>query len=321
MISPNVVSSLDGVSNDAGNIDLVAGANISITPDDGNNNITIAASAADDGDWATSGDDIYRNTGNVGIGTDSPGYRLHISRQEDSQICVENPGPAYDKNVGYRIRSHTAAMFPEADWYIYSNWSADLVISDQEAGTNPLFIQAESPTNSLVIRTGGVGIGTSSPGRELDVAGTTRTEVLEITGGSDLAEPFRLSSAGDVKPGWVVSIDPLHPGELQVARTAYDRRVAGVVSGGRGLNPGLVMSQHGSEADGSHPIALSGRVYCWCDAGYGPIAPGDLLTTSGTVGHAMKVTDHDRASGAILGKAMSSLEDGRGLVLVLVSLQ
>jgi hypothetical protein len=35
----------------------------------------------------------------------------------------------------------------------------------------------------------------------------------------------------------------------------------------------------------------------------------------------MKVTDHDRARGAIIGKAMSSLEKGKGMVLVLVSLQ
>jgi hypothetical protein len=42
-IAPNLVSSLDGVSNDGGNIDLVAGANITITPDDGANTITISA--------------------------------------------------------------------------------------------------------------------------------------------------------------------------------------------------------------------------------------------------------------------------------------
>lgn len=36
------VISIDGVSNAGGNIDLVAGANIAITPDDANNKITIA---------------------------------------------------------------------------------------------------------------------------------------------------------------------------------------------------------------------------------------------------------------------------------------
>jgi hypothetical protein len=43
-----------------------------------------------------------------------------------------------------------------------------------------------------------------------------------------------------------------------------------------------------------------------------------MLTTSGIRGHAMKATDRDRSFGTVLGKAMTSLESGRGLVLVLI---
>jgi len=68
-------------------------------------------------------------------------------------------------------------------------------------------------------------------------------------------------------------------------------------------------------------VALTGRVYCLVDASYGAIEPGDLLTTSDTAGHAMKVTNHTKAHGAIIGKAMTRLEQGKGLVLVLVTLQ
>jgi hypothetical protein len=57
------------------------------------------------------------------------------------------------------------------------------------------------------------------------------------------------------------------------------------------------------------------------DASNGPIEPGDLLTTSSAPGQAMKVTDHARAQGAILGKAMTGLSEGNGMVLVLVALQ
>ncbi len=42
-LNVNVVSSVDGVTNDGGNIDLIAGSNITISPDDGNNRITISA--------------------------------------------------------------------------------------------------------------------------------------------------------------------------------------------------------------------------------------------------------------------------------------
>ena len=145
--------------------------------------------------------------------------------------------------------------------------------------------------------------------------------VLEIRGGSDLAEPFAISGADAIAPGTVVSIDPQNPGQLRLADEAYDRLVAGCVSGANGVNPGLIMQQEGSEADGDFPVALSGRVYCLADASGGPIAPGDLLTTSDTTGHLMAVRDFQQAQGAVIGKAMSSLDAGQGFVLVLVSLQ
>lgn len=148
------------------------------------------------------------------------------------------------------------------------------------------------------------------------------TDELEITGGSDLSEQFDIESAStEVQPGVVVSIDPDHAGRLCVSTTAYDRRVAGVVSGAGGVRTGMMMGQSGSLADGAHPVALSGRVYVRADVSNGAIKPGDLLTTSGRAGHAMKVIDHDKAHGAVIGKAMTELDDGTGLVLVLVNLQ
>ncbi len=154
------------------------------------------------------------------------------------------------------------------------------------------------------------------------VNGTTTTDILTITGGSDLAEPFEVVGVEGIEAGMVVSIDPDRLGQLRLSNRAYDRRVAGVVSGAKGINPGLTMKQEGSVADGSVPVALTGRVWSWCDANTGgPIVPGDLLTTSDTPGHAMKVTDYAKAQGAIMGKAMTSLDKGMGLVLVLVTLQ
>jgi hypothetical protein len=73
--------------------------------------------------------------------------------------------------------------------------------------------------------------------------------------------------------------------------------------------------------EGGQNVALSGRVYVQVDASNGAIEAGDLLTTSATPGCAMKVTDHARAQGAVIGKAMTGLAQGKGMVLVLVSLQ
>jgi hypothetical protein len=173
---------------------------------------------------------------------------------------------------------------------------------------------------------GNVGIGTSTPDQKLTVNGVIHStdrviaSVVEITGGADLAEPFLVAAEGPVPPGTVLVIDHRTPGRLMLSDSPYDVRVAGVVSGAGELSPGLIMSQN-EASPGSANVALSGRVYVLADAGPGAIHPGDLLTTSATPGHAMKATDAARSPGAILGKAMSALESGRGLVLVLVSLQ
>ena len=119
----------------------------------------------------------------------------------------------------------------------------------------------------------------------------------------------------------VVAIDPAGSGGLKLASVPYERGVVGVVSGAGGLNTGLMMGQKGNVADGEHPVALSGRVYVWADADIAPIRPGDFLTSAERPGHAMRAQDRERAWGAILGKAMTGLDSGRGLVLTLVSLQ
>ncbi len=153
------------------------------------------------------------------------------------------------------------------------------------------------------------------------LTGQMSTTVLEIRGGADLSENFDVNGDIPVLPGMLVSIDPDHAGKLAVSRENYDTKVAGVLSGAGGLNTGMIMSQQGSDvAHGDYPVALTGRVYCYVDADFAAVRPGDLLTTSTTPGHAMKVMDPARASGATIGKAMTALESGKGLVLVLVNL-
>lgn len=176
------------------------------------------------------------------------------------------------------------------------------------------------PTSGIAITTAGnVGIGTANPSSKLEVVGTMKTGVLQITGGSDLAENFQITG-GAAKPGMVVAIDPRRTGKLTVARGAYNRRVAGIVSGANNLSVGMILPDL-KDAKNSLPVALSGRVWVYCDATRNPIRAGDLLTTSATPGYAMKVVNYSKAQGAIIGKAMTDLKSGTGLVLVLVTLQ
>jgi hypothetical protein len=145
---------------------------------------------------------------------------------------------------------------------------------------------------------------------------------LNIRGGCDLAEPFQISEPREkeVPEGSVLVIDEQAPGHLKLSSQAYDTRVAGVVSGANGISSGIQMHQQGF-LEGGRNVALSGRVYVLADAAEAAIRPGDLLTSSSVPGHAMRVTDHTKAQGAVLGKAMTGLSKGQGMVLVLVTLQ
>ncbi len=216
----------------------------------------------------------------------------------------------------------------------------DTGIVIKESGHIGVFVDSPAQYGLLVDDAGDDGVKITSPGGDgIHVIGAggyaglfegeVSVEVLKITGGADLSEQFEVKSAStldsgnpseQIEPGTVVCIDPENPGELIVSQNAYDRTVAGIISGAGGLETGMIMGQEGTIADGGYPVALSGRVYCRVDATNGSIRPGDILTTSDTPGYAMKVADYSKAQGAIIGKAMSSLENGRGFVLVLVSL-
>ena len=68
-------------------------------------------------------------------------------------------------------------------------------------------------------------------------------------------------------------------------------------------------------------VTLGCFAHCKVDADIAPIAVGDLLTTSPTKGHAQKVLDFEKATGAIIGKALKSLEKYKGKIPILVMLQ
>lgn len=109
-------------------------------------------------------------------------------------------------------------------------------------------------------------------------------------------------------------------GALQRSQQAYDKRVAGVISGAGDYKPGIVLDKQQS-SERRVPVALVGKVYCKVDADYASIEVGNLLTTSPTAGHAMKAGDHLKAFGAVIGKALRPLKEGQNLIPILIALQ
>ncbi|MBI5193121.1 MAG: hypothetical protein HZA08_06730 [Nitrospirae bacterium] len=283
---------------------------------------------------------ITRN-GNVGIGETAPDSTLNVKYMFNNYGSIRVGGNAVDTSVEKRIR------FGDGDYVAIGEQVGKDDAMDIKARTGiyldtsqgGLFFPNSYPARPEV--QGGNVISFGHPGfsedqiyysnntfhfRDSPGGGDTLEPVIEvgairIIGGADIAEPFDVKDNDAIMPGMVMAIDVEHPGELRIADRSYDHTVAGVISGANGLNPGVVMVKDGMTDKNSAPVALTGRVYTYVDASYGVVKPGDLLTTSDTPGHAMKVTDYNKAQGAIIGKAMSTLTEGKGLVLVLVSLQ
>jgi len=243
-------------------------------------------------------------SGNLGIGTTNPVRNLHIYGSGPRILIETNDG--FSPEVNFRGTG--------SDWAIY-----------RHSGLGDLRFYQAGDKVVLQNNTGNVGIGTSSPTQRLTVRGNievqsaaTGTAVVQIGEGLDYAEGFDVTEKDGISSGTVLVIDPENPGKLALSSKPYDSRVAGIVAGANSLGSGVKLGA----GQFDHDVALAGRVYCKVDGGKEGIEPGDLLTSSEIPGHAMKAVDHERAWGAIIGKAMERLEKGTsGQILVLVTLQ
>lgn len=127
---------------------------------------------------------------------------------------------------------------------------------------------------------------------------------------ADFAE--MLPVANDPEPDDVLVIRS--DGRLDRSTEPYQSTVAGVYS----ARPSYIGNAAKWGQDGYAPLAVVGLVRVKASAENGPIQPGDLLATSSTAGHAMKAVDPQ--IGTILGKALEGLDEGTGVILVLVTL-
>lgn len=238
---------------------------------------------------------------NVGIGTTNPKAGLHVSGDGNAGIVwIERSGKSLVLNPNYGGKN----KFAHIATYEGSDMGLKLDVNEQ---------------TKLTITTGGnVGIGTTNPQENLDVDGN-----INVTGdiklsGADCAEYFDVEESQPLSPGTVMVIGDEN--KLHQCTEAYDKKVAGVLSGAGNCKPGIVLDRQQSQ-NNRMPVALTGKVFCKVDAQYSPIAIGDLLTTSPTPGHAMKADQPRKAFGAVIGKALRPLTEGQGLVPILIALQ
>lgn len=277
-----------------------------------NNNVNYAAlvlqnDAVDGVGLADSWSDQHYLTGRLGVGT--------IDTSPAQFTVVPAAGTATGiKSKGYPnvVTGVSAGVWGIGDGSIFSGACAG-VRGESDWGNGV------EGTTSHVDSYAGYFKNTAG-GTALFVDGFAKVKTLQILGGADIVEGFDTRTDAAREPGTVVVIDEKRTGQLRESDAPYDRKVAGVVSGAGGIEAGIRLGHEG-RLSGETPVAMTGRVYVKCSTENGAIRPGDLLTTSATSGHAMRVTDHDLAGGAVIGKAMSSLDARTGLVLVLVNLQ
>ena len=225
----------------------------------------------------------------------------------------------------------------EGDIIVRDNSGNDVFIFDGNSAA--LYIGANGNEGDIQVRDGAgrtvfnfdgqyAALRVGAAGNEGDIIclDNNGNESIHLDGGSgdiilrnaDAAEHFDVVDVSVVEPGMTMVLN--EEGKLTPSSSAYDRKVIGVVAGAGNYRPGIILDKK----DGSKnrvPVSVMGKVSCKVDASFGPVEIGDLLTTSPTPGHAMKVTDPFKAMGSVVGKALNSLASGQGYVDMLVMQQ
>jgi len=130
----------------------------------------------------TDGNIYYQNlTGRVGIGTNNPSYKLHITDNVNGglQMAIINPNTGSSSYANYIISSDSAVGRLVAFSSTYGEpYQGDIAL--YTTGANDLMFGTGSTPNEMIIKNGGagkVGIGTMNPTQKLDVNGS-----VNITG-------------------------------------------------------------------------------------------------------------------------------------------
>jgi len=255
--------------------------------------------------WELNGDNIYRLDGNLGIGVmpedNHSKFSIKKVSNEDEYIAwfaKDGVGSAY---IGLKSGTDPSNANPRRTYFSFHD--DHFSINALKPGVTQISMQMDATLERVFFQ---------SP--LVEVNGTTRTKILEITGG-DVAEARHSTTGEPLLFGSVVVFDEIQQGKVRLTSKPYDKKVAGVISGAGKYFAGVCLLQE-ELSRGAMPIAQLGTVEVLV---IGPVWVGDFLTTSNIPGYAMKAKNRRKSYGTVIGKAMTPLAKGeKGLVEMMV---
>lgn len=264
----------------------------------GPNNVGVAGFNDATGDWALG---IYGQTKSsegmaiMGVNEATTGWARGVDGESHSPDGIGVAGINHSGGIGVYASTTTTgtAMYAK---------SGDIIFRGVNITDSQVFMV---DANGYVYADGAYNCGLG--------AGSEPGTCIVQNNPADFAE--MLPAVVNLEPGDVLVIGA--DGKLTRSTQPYQTAVAGVYS----TQPGyLGGGQHLGKQD-FVPLAIVGVVPVKVSAENSPIHPGDLLTPSATPGYAMVCQNRLDCVGAIIGKALEPLEEGTGMITVLITLQ
>tara|TARA_R110001632_G_scaffold62133_1_gene149479 strand:+ start:137 stop:2038 length:1902 start_codon:yes stop_codon:yes gene_type:complete len=198
---------------------------------------------------ASEGADLYvANTGNVGIGTTNPGESLDVAGAiRGEAVFIKNTGGYNAKLLSGSLTTNKTFEFPDAGGTI-------ALTSDIPAAS-----QWDDVTGGINYASGNVGIGTTAPGKLLDVVGLNAEIVINDTNSSPKLRLRENGSTSAFIQTYLGNLDLVSGGDLNLYSNNTFRVTVKETTGNVGI--GTTSPSEKLDVVGNIRVADEGEIY------------------------------------------------------------